>query len=78
MGCRYGDFRDWAAIDSWADGIAREVTAAFAARRGAAARSGKAGPIGPWEGPDRTLPESRHPHQSNGDKDGDDSRTTAT
>jgi menaquinone-dependent protoporphyrinogen oxidase len=27
VGGRYGDFRDWAAIDRWADGIARELTA---------------------------------------------------
>jgi len=25
MGGRYGDFRDWQAIDRWADGIAREL-----------------------------------------------------
>ena len=25
MGCRYGDFRDWAAIDAWAAEIAREL-----------------------------------------------------
>jgi menaquinone-dependent protoporphyrinogen oxidase len=25
MGCHYGDFRDWAEIDAWADGIAREL-----------------------------------------------------
>jgi menaquinone-dependent protoporphyrinogen oxidase len=25
MGCRYGDFRDWAEIDAWADGIVREL-----------------------------------------------------
>ncbi|MEU9997491.1 flavodoxin domain-containing protein [Streptomyces sp. NPDC050848] len=25
LGCRYGDHRDWAAIDAWADGIAREL-----------------------------------------------------
>jgi menaquinone-dependent protoporphyrinogen oxidase len=28
MGCRYGDFRDWAEIDAWADGIARELAEA--------------------------------------------------
>ncbi|MEV6246741.1 flavodoxin domain-containing protein [Streptomyces sp. NPDC051742] len=25
LGCRYGDHRDWAAIDAWADDIAREL-----------------------------------------------------
>lgn len=25
MGCRYGDHRDWAAIEEWADGIARAL-----------------------------------------------------
>ena len=25
MGLRYGDYRDWPAIDAWADGIAREL-----------------------------------------------------
>ncbi|WP_327322606.1 flavodoxin domain-containing protein [Streptomyces sp. NBC_01210] len=25
MGLRYGDYRDWPAIDTWADGIAREL-----------------------------------------------------
>jgi menaquinone-dependent protoporphyrinogen oxidase len=27
MGCRYGDFRDWATIDAWADQIATELSA---------------------------------------------------
>ncbi|WP_030690727.1 flavodoxin domain-containing protein [Streptomyces globisporus] len=27
LGCRYGDYRDWAAIDAWADDIARELGA---------------------------------------------------
>ncbi|MFK4226322.1 flavodoxin domain-containing protein [Streptomyces sp. NPDC019890] len=26
MGCRYGDFRDWPAIDAWAAEIVRELT----------------------------------------------------
>lgn len=26
LGCRYGDFRDWAAIDAWADSIAADLT----------------------------------------------------
>ena len=26
MGCRYGDFRDWPAIDAWAAQIVRELT----------------------------------------------------
>lgn len=25
MGCRYGDFRDWPAIDAWADQVVREL-----------------------------------------------------
>ncbi|WP_223281107.1 hypothetical protein [Streptomyces antnestii] len=25
MGCRYGDHRDWQAIDAWADGIAEDL-----------------------------------------------------
>ncbi|CAM5481866.1 flavodoxin [Streptomyces spiroverticillatus] len=25
MGCRYGDYRDWAAVEAWADAIAREL-----------------------------------------------------
>ncbi|GAA2437635.1 flavodoxin domain-containing protein [Actinomadura vinacea] len=25
MGCRYGDYRDWEAIDAWASGIVREL-----------------------------------------------------
>ncbi|MGW7412377.1 flavodoxin domain-containing protein [Streptomyces sp. NPDC054863] len=25
MGCRYGDYRDWEAIEEWADGIARAL-----------------------------------------------------
>ncbi|WP_055697778.1 MULTISPECIES: flavodoxin domain-containing protein [Streptomyces] len=28
MGCRYGDFRDWPAIDAWADAIAEELARA--------------------------------------------------
>ncbi|MBO2447948.1 flavodoxin domain-containing protein [Actinomadura barringtoniae] len=27
MGCRYGDYRDWEAIDAWAEAIARQITA---------------------------------------------------
>ncbi|MGW3304349.1 flavodoxin domain-containing protein [Streptomyces rubiginosohelvolus] len=27
LGCRYGDHRDWAAVDAWADDIARQLTA---------------------------------------------------
>jgi menaquinone-dependent protoporphyrinogen oxidase len=27
-GGRYGDFRDWAAIDAWTDDIARQLAAA--------------------------------------------------
>ncbi|MFF5924221.1 flavodoxin domain-containing protein [Streptomyces flavochromogenes] len=27
LGCRYGDHRDWAAVEAWADDIARQLTA---------------------------------------------------
>jgi len=41
MGCRYGDYRDWEAIDEWAQGIARQITAERAHRQGT---SGLGGP----------------------------------
>jgi menaquinone-dependent protoporphyrinogen oxidase len=32
LGCRYGDFRDWRAIDAWAEQIARQLIVTAGAR----------------------------------------------
>lgn len=31
LGCRFGDYRDWAAIEAWADAVVDELTATHAA-----------------------------------------------